>query len=427
MFDLKEILHKQTIHYAVKCRIYPSEEQKIFFKKQFGCCRFVYNTVLDWMNFYYELKKESMSIENAKKLLPFLKQSSQCNFLKEVNSQSLQSSVLNLGHGFSKFFAGNGGKPRFKKKAGRQCFEIPQNFLLKKSKRGNDFLLIPKIKSGIKIKVHRKIIGEIRHLHVSMDADGRYYASLNCRKEVCFAEVVDANKTWKTTGYDFGLIDLSVSDDGEKVENPKFGRKGAIRLAKAQRSHAEKKKGSKNQEKSRIKVARRHKKISNQRKDFIHKQSHQMVDENQVIYLETLNLKGMMQNHCLAKAVADAILGEFKRQCKYKAEWRGKNVVQIGLFEPSSKLCSNCQTKNNNLKLHQRTWQCKTCGVLHDRDINAAKNIKKIGQEVSKFTPAERTTSSCFLYRWQPSWLDMKEAGSESYARSLRCTGSSFP
>jgi len=161
-----------------------------------------------------------------------------------------------------------------------------------------------------------------------------------------------------------------------------------------------------------LKVARVHSKIKNKRKDFTHKQSNEIVNKNQVIYFETLNLKGMMQNRCLAKSVADAMHGEFIRQCKYKAMWREKQVIQIGRFEPSSKLCSNCQTKNNDLKLHHRMWKCKKCGVLHDRDINAAKNIKKIGQGMSEFTPVERLTAGCLLKRWQLSWLDMKEAGS---------------
>jgi putative transposase len=414
MFDLKGLLEKQTIHYAVKCRIYPTEEQKTFFKKQFGCCRFVYNTVLDWMNFYYGLMKKSMSIESAKKLLPFLKQSAELSFLKEVNSQSLQASVLNLGHSYSKLFAGNGGKPRFKKKVGRQCFEIPQHFLLKKSKRGNNFLLIPKIKSGIKIKVHRRVVGEVRHLHISMDPDGKYYSSLNCRKESYCVRIADSDMVWQTVGNDLGFLRLRVDDYGNEIEAPKFYRKVEQKLAREQRKNARKKFGSKNRAKSSLKVAVVHSKIKNRRKDFIHKQSNEIVDKNQVIYFETLNLKGMMQNRCLAKSVADAMHGEFIRQCKYKAVWRGKHVVQIGRFEPSSKLCSNCQSKNNDLKLHHRIWKCKVCGVLHDRDINAAKNIKRIGQEMSEFTPVERSTAGCYLVRWQPSWLNMKEAGSGS-------------
>ncbi len=412
MFDLKGVFQKQTIHYAVKCRIYPTEEQKEIFKRQFGCCRFVYNNVLDWMNFYYRITKRSMSIENAKKLLPFLKRSVQFGFLKEANSQSLQSSVLNLGHSFSKFLSGNGGKPRFKKKGGRQCFEIPQNFLLKKSKRGNDFLLIPKTKLGIKIKIHRKIVGEVRHIHISVDPDEKYYASLNCRKEEYCVKVVDPDMSRKTIGYDLGFLHLLVDNNGHKKEAPKFFREGEKKLAREQRKHSNKRLGSKNKEKSRLKVARVHSKIKNKRKDFTHKQSNEIVDKNQVIYFETLNLKGMMQNRCLAKSVADAMHGELIRQCKYKAKWRLKQVVQIGRFEPSSKLCSNCKTKNKDLKLHHRMWKCKVCGVLHDRDVNAAKNIKRIGQGMSEFTPAERTTAGSLLNRWKPSCLDMKEAGS---------------
>ena len=383
MGDKKGSVGKQTIHGACKFRLYPTEDQKTFFKKQFGCCRFVYNYLLIRMQKAYNRRKESISNGKAKKFISVLKKTRRFEFLKEVNSQSLQSTAINLGKARKKFFDKEGGYPKLKKKNGRQSFEVPQNFLLKKTKRGKYYLIISKLKSSIKIKVHREIPGEIRHIVISMDPDGRYYASINYREKKDIIISSDTDKSEKTAGYDLGVGDLYVDDEGKKTEAPRYYRKAEKKLSKEQRKHSRKKKGSKNKEKARLKVAKTHSKIKNKRRDFIHKQSNKIVNKNQVIYFETLNVKGMMRNHCLAKSVVDAMLGELIRQVKYKARWRNKKLIQIGRFEPSSKLCSNCGFKNNDLKLHHRVWKCKECGTLHDRDVNAAKNIKKIGQEIA--------------------------------------------
>ena len=412
MSGLEGLLVKRMRHYAIKCRIYPTDVQESFFKKQFGCCRFVYNYLLIRTEKAYKRRKESISTYEAKGFISPLKKTTRYSFLKEVNSQSLQASALNLGKARIRFFKKEGGYPKLKRKGGRQSCEIPQNFLLKKSSNGNWFLIIPKLKSAIKIKLHRSIRGQIKHIVISMDPDGRYYASLNCCVEEYLVKQSGREEQENRTGYDLGVRDLYVSDDGEKKEAPRFLRKSEKRLSRAKRSHSKKKKGGSNGEKSRLRIARVHSKIQRQRKDFIHKQSNKIVNKNQVIYFETLNIKGMMRNHCLAKSVADAMLGELKRQVKYKAEWRGKQFIQIGMYEPSSKLCSNCGTKNNELKLHHRIWKCNVCHTSHDRDINAAINIKKIGQGMSELTPVKRTTAGCLLARWQSSWLN--EAGSGS-------------
>ena len=410
MVNLERLLKKQKIHFGCKCRIYPTDEQIGNFKRQFGCCRFIYNYLLIRMEKAYKRRQESISIYEAKKFISALKKTSRYSFLKEVNSQSLQASALNLGKARQKFFAKEGGYPNLKNKVGRQSCEVPQNFLLIKSKRGNDFLTIPKLKSAIKIKLHREVRGKVRNIAISKEPDGKHYASLSCLREEYCVTVFDSSKDGDGRGYDLGLIDLYVTEEGERVKVLRPLNKAEVKLARAQKEQARKKKGGANREKARLKVAKIHTKVKNQRKDAIHKQSYKIVDENQVIYLETLNIKGMMKNHCLSKAFADAMLGEFIRQCKYKAKWRNKQIIQIGRFEPSSKLCSNCGVKNNELKLHHRIWNCKTCHASHDRDINAAINIKKIGQGMPEFTPAERSTAECRLARWQPSWL--AEAGS---------------
>ena len=411
MFDLKGTFQKQTIHYACKFRIYPSNDQKAFFEKQFGCCRLIYNYLLARTQKAYSRRKESISTNKAKGFISSLKKTNRYCFLKEVNSQSLQASALNLGAARERFFSRKGGYPRFKKKAGRQSFEVPQNFLLKRSSRGNNFLFVPKIKSGIKIKVHRKILGEMRHVTISKEPDGKYYGSVTCRQKVyCVQEV----KEHKETGFDFGVTRLLSGSDGTEIYAPRCLRKSEETLIKEQRRHSKKKKGGKNRSKARLKVARIHSKIKNQRADFLHKATNKIVDENQMIYLETLCPKNMMKNRSLAKSLADASLGKLLLQIKYKSDWRGKSVVQIGRFEPSSKLCSNCGAKNNELKLHHRTWKCNVCHVSHDRDINAAKNIKRIGQDMSKLTPVERTTNGDLFANRSLSWLDMKQAGSGS-------------
>jgi putative transposase len=408
------MLKRQAIKSARKFRIYPTEEQKEFFAKHFGCCRFIYNHLLIRTEKAYKRRKESISTYSAKKLISPLKKTNRYNFLKEVNSQSLQASALNLGKARDKFFGGKGGYPRLKKKGGRQSFEVPQNFLLRKSKKGSNYLLIPKLRSAIKIKVHRDIPSGLKHVVMSMEPDGKYYASVNyCKEEYCVT-VYDSEKEGKNTGFDLGLINLYKDNNGNEEKVPRFLRKAEQKIAKDQRNMARKKKGSNNREKARLKLAKTHSKVKHQKNDFTHKQSNKIVNENQVVYFETLNVKGMMQNHCLAKSVADAILGEFIRQVRYKCEWRRKTFVQIGRFEPSSKLCNCCWTKNNELKLQHRTWRCKECGALHDRDINAAKNIKKIGQGLSKFTPVKSETSVSLLERWCTSLLVLKKAGSGS-------------
>jgi putative transposase len=408
MFDLK----RQVVHGACKFRIYPSGEQKQFFEKHFGCCRLIYNYTLIRLKKAYKRRKESISTFAAKKWISALKKISRYVFLKDVNSQSLQASVLNLGKAWSKFFAKKGGYPNLKKKNGRQSFEVPQNFILQESSKGNCYLIIPKLGSAIKIKVHRKIPGKMRHVVISKEVDGLYYASINYVREEYCVTVYNPEYQGKMAGFDLGLIDLYKDSDGNGEKVQRFLREDGNKVKKSQREVSRKKKGSNNRNKSRLKLARVHSKIKNKRRDFIHKQSNKIVNENQVIYFETLNVKGMMRNHRLAKSFVDAMLGEFKRQVKYKCKWRNKVFIQIGRFEPSSKLCSNCGKKNNNLKLHHRTWVCNVCHASHDRDVNAAINIKKIGQGMSKLTSVERSTAGLILARKRPSWL--VEAGSES-------------
>jgi len=376
---------------SYKFRIYPTEEQEEIFAKTFGCCRFVYNYILATIKVIYQREKRFLSCYEAINLISALKRKDGYEWLKEVNSQSLQATVINLYSGITAFFEKRGAFPKFKNKRKKQNFRIPQHFSLQKSKRGNWFLCIPKCKSRIRIEVHREVHGVIKQITITKDCDDRYYASLNC--EVSDDHFKREYSELREEGIDLGLKFFAVISNGEKVEAPKLLRESEQNLIRAQRRLSRKEIGSANYEKARKKVARLHKIVSNQRKDFAHKLSSRLVNENHVIYLETLNIAGMIRNRCLAKSIADAGWGEFVRQLIYKALRRGGKIVFIGMFEPTSKCCSYCGTKNNELKLSDRIWQCKSCGVWLDRDGNASRNIKRLGQEMSNVKLVESSAS----------------------------------
>lgn len=375
-----------------KFRIYPSMEQQEIFARHFGCVRFIHNYLLKYRTESYVQDKKSVSVFEIIPLIAELKRKEGYGWLKVVNSQSLQAAALDLENGFSRFFKKLGGYPKFKKKANRQSFKVPQNFSLDQSGAGNWFLYLPKIKSGIRTEVHRKVEGTVKQVTISQDPDGCYYASLNCEVTENFF-VAKKDNGGKKIGIDLGLTSFITTSDGEKIETPKYLRKSEDKLKVAQKRLSKKVKGSINRKKARKKVAKLHKKVSNQRKDFLHKVSSRLIDENQVIYREDLNIEGMVKARNLSKSIADAAWGEFIRYLTYKAVWYGKLVIQIGRFEPSSKLCSCCGYKNNELTLSERSWKCKLCLTLHDRDVNAALNILKLGQGMPDVKPVERSTS----------------------------------
>ena len=380
------------ISFGYKFRIFPTEEQKEFFEKHFGCCRFVYNYLLALRKEAYEKLKITISGFEAKKEIARLKRTEGYTWLKDVNSQSLQESSLDLEKAYRRFFKKLGSAPRFKKKFHKQTFKVPQFFGIKKTKRDNVFLCIPKLKSAIKVNAHREINGEMKQVVIVKEASGEYFASFNCEvKEEKIFKKKDSHDG--EVGIDLGLTSFIATSTGEKKEQPRFFRKKMQRLKLKQRSLSRKKKYSLNWHKNRKRVSHIHQKIVNSRKDFLHKISFKLVDENQVIYLEDLNVKGMMRNRRLSKSIMDASWSEFVRQLKYKVRWRGKKIVQVGRFEPTSKLCSFCGFKNNELQLHQREWSCSKCNRCHDRDINAAKNIVKLGQDMSKVKPVEKATA----------------------------------
>jgi len=309
-------------------------------------------------------------------------------WLSEVNSQSLQEAAIDLDKAYRRFFKKLGAYPNFKKKGNKQKFKIPQHFYL--SKKG--YLRVPKLKSRVKVNIHRKIEGPINNITISKTPTGKYFASFNCT--IAKSKVIkNKDNRVDKIGIDLGIDSFIATDKGLKIKAPSFLRTLERRLGAAQKSLSRKKKYSANYNKQRIAIAIIHEKISNQRQDFTHKLSYKITDENQAIYLEDLNVSGMVRNHHLSKSISDAGWGEFTRQLKYKSLWRDKETIQIGRFEASSKICSVCDWKNKDLKLSQRKWLCQECRTFHDRDINAAKNILKLGQDMSKARPVEKSTS----------------------------------
>ncbi len=350
---------------AFRYRIYPTETQAILIDKHIGSCRFVYNLALETKQTAYVGNKINLSCFDLIKQLPDLKK--ELPWLKDVNSQSLQQSIVNLDVAFTKFFKGENGFPNFKKKTSRQSFNIPQNIEFVNGK-----LSVPKFKNnnGIKIVLHRQIKGDIRQATISKTSTGKYFASILAETNVTVSnKKIIAENT--TIGIDLGIKTFISGSDGSEFTNPKHLHKAEDKLRFLQRKY------SKNKGKTtKQKLAVLHEKIANKRKDFLHKTSNCIVKNHDSIAIEDLNIKGMMANHNIAKSIADAGWGMFVEMLEYKAGWYGKNVLRIGRFEPSSKMCSRCGKINKELTLKDRIWNCGYCGATHDRDINAAINIK---------------------------------------------------
>lgn len=372
--------------YTYRFRLYPNKEQEVLLQKHFGCCRFIYNYLLWFRQLMYDKTKKSFPWGESQAVIAKLKKFEEYAWLKEVNSQSLQFSHSCLKKAYEGFFEKRNGFPKRKKKLVKS-FAVPQNVSLEETDSRYDKLIIPKFLKGIKIRVHRKVEGEIRSTSVVQGSSGEYYANILVdRSDFARYPHIEGE-----VGIDLGLTYFIVKDNGEKIAPPKSLQKMERKLAHVQRKLSTKRKGGSNYEKQRHIVAVLHRKVKNQRNNFLHVQSSTLISENQVIYIEDLHTAGMIRNHCLAKAIADASWSKFITYVTYKAAWHGRKIIFIDRFAPTSKLCSKCGKKNSALKLSDRVWNCKICHTEHDRDINAAMNIKKLGQGMSKVKPEERT------------------------------------
>ena len=350
---------------AFKYRLNPNEEQIVLLNKHIGASRFIYNLALETKQIAYAGNKHNLSCFELHSQLVSLKE--ELPWLKELNSQSLQQSITNLDKAYTAFFKGQNDFPKFKKKSNGGSFNIPQRVKVENGK-----LVIPKFtkKNGIDIILNRPLKGEIRQATISRTPTGKYFVSILC-------ETGEQNKSKPkikeetTIGIDLGIKDFAITSNGEVFDNPKYLRKAQDKLKYIQSKYS-KNKGKRTKQK----LAKLHEKVTNKRKDYLHKVSTKLVRENQTISLENLNVSGMIKNHNLAQAISDVSWSTFVTMLEYKAEWYGTNILKIGRFEPSSKTCSNCGYINKELTLKDREWTCVKCNAEHDRDVNAAINIK---------------------------------------------------
>ena len=354
---------------AYKYRIYPNTEQKEFFAKCFGCVRFFYNKSLSDMNDIYKTTGKFKNITPASYKEDY-------SFLKEVDSLALANAQLNRNAAFKSFFRKQSDFPKYKSKRSDQSYTTNNQGSVKFSDN-NRYISLPKC-PRIRIKKHRDFVGTIKSVTVSKTSDEKYYISL-----LIETEINPLKESNKSIGLDMGLKDLVITSDGKKYKNQKYLSKSLEKLSKEQRKLSHMVKGSNNRDKQRVKIARLHHKINNQRNDYLHKLSKIIIDENQVIAIEDLKVKKMVQDDKLSRSISDASWSRFVTMLAYKADWYGRTLIKVPSNFPSSQLCSSCGQLNPITKdLKVRKWICPNCKTHHDRDINAAKNILRKGIEI---------------------------------------------
>ena len=399
---------------ATRVKLYPSEKQKILLEKHFGNCRFVYNYFLAKRDEYYithnDSEKSSLNYLDTQNMLIELKK--QYPWLYEVNSQSLQMSLRFLDNAFKNFFHKNTDHPRFRKKGRNEYFAVPQHVKI----TGNR-ICFPKFSEGIYFKGSKEKLSEIKDINqiiITKDS-GYYYCSIayEIPEELPEKKPLSAENS---IGIDLGTAKFSTLSNGIAIENPRFIKKVEKRIKRLQRQSSRKQKGSKNRRKQILKLQREYMKLRNMREDFLDKVSTAIAKQYDTIIMEDLNVSGMVRNHHIAKSLSDVSFYAFKQKLEWKADKYGKNIIEIGRFDPSSKICSRCGNIKHDLKLSDRIYHCDVCGLVIDRDHNASKNIKKIGLikvglVQSEFTPVETATSGLHgIYPYRQ--MSVAEAGS---------------
>ena len=373
----------KIIKKAYKFRIYPTLEQVIFFLKNFGCVRKVYNLMLDDRKKSYEeykstgIKTEYPTPAKYKEEYPYL---------KEVDSLALANAQLNLEKAYKNFLKNKDfGFPRYKCKSNpvQSYTTNNQNTIYIK----NGYIKLPKLKSLVKIKLHREIKGIIKSATISKNSLDHYFVSILCEEEI-----EELPKTNKSIGIDLGIKEFATMSDCTKIENLKLSKEYEKKLKREQRKLSRRCKlvkdsdkklsDSKNYQKQKKKVAKIHNKIRNKRKDFINKLSTKIINNHDIICIEDLNIKGMLKNHKVAKSISDVSWSEFVGQLEYKANWYGRKIIKVPTFYPSSKTCSSCGNIKETLTLSERIYHCECCGLEIDRDCNASINILRKGLEI---------------------------------------------
>jgi putative transposase len=357
---------------ATKIRLYPDAKQVEKLAKAFGCARWYWNNSLaETQKVYQETGKGLGQYALNARLHPLKKE---FDWLAETHSQVLQSVSLNLSRSFVNFFERRASYPTFKSKHDKQSIQYPQGVKIVEGRK----LFLPKL-GHVKAIIHREIVGSIKTVTISKNPSGKYFAAILSQTEELEPSV---SYEGKILGIDVGLTHLAITSDGSKFDNPKHLRKAQQNLKRKQQKLSRKVKGSNTRNKARILVAKAHERVTNARKDYLHKLSHRLIHENQVIAVEDLHVKGMMKNPKLAKAIGDVGWGMFTGFLKYKAAKAGKGYIEVNRFFPSSKTCSCCLHSQKSMPLAIRNWKCDKCGETHDRDINAAKNIRNEAQRM---------------------------------------------
>lgn len=369
---------------GIKIKLYPNPEQEIYINKLLGAYRFTYNKCLAYKIEEYNKNKHNISFSELGEYLKNLKK--EFKWMKESHSKVLQQSIINLLDAYKSFFKNNRGFPKFKsKKTFKQSCRFPKDAISRIE--GNRINIIKSLKNiHFKCSIRdekylNKNQGKIRSGTLSKSKSGNIYFSILIDSDVNFSKLDNLDKV---IGIDLGIKDFIVSSNGDKFENIKIKRNNKKKIAKLHRELSRKKMGSQNREKSRIKLSKFYDRLNNQKEYYLHSVANKLLNENQVIVMEDLYIKGMLKNKKLSSSIQELSLFQFKEILKYKSKWQGKDIIEIDRFYPSSKLCNKCGYKKDNLTLKDRKWKCPSCHQVHNRDLNAAKNILNEGKRILK-------------------------------------------
>lgn len=388
---------------AVKIRIYPNKEQEVYISKLLGCYRFVYNKCLDRKKIAYLTDKSNLGLKDLGNYFhQELTKDDEFSFLTEHNTKVLKQSVLNMLDSYKRFFINGSGFPKFKSKHdNRQSCRFPKEAISSKNDYQTSKLTLTTQLKNLKFRCSDKYKNyltkhklAIKSATLTKTKSGKYFLSILVDGDI----EKHLNKPVNDiVGIDLGIKDFIVTSKSQRFDNIKIKRNNQKKLARLNRQLSKKVNGSNNKNKARIRLSKYHEKLNNIKENYLHQITNQLLDENQVIAMENLNVMGMVKNHCLAKSIQELSLYRFKSMLIYKSDWYGRYVVEIDRFYPSSKLCSVCGYKNDDLTLKDREWTCSICGANHDRDFNASKNIEREGLRILNSNVGSRSTESTLV------------------------------